>query len=71
LGAGLFLEKDQFWGKTCFWKRRPNFGARATSDKKTSCTKRIKSSMQEEKQCGVQVDKTNHDVARKHNAQKE
>jgi hypothetical protein len=62
LGIGLLLEKDLFWGKTYFWKGRPNFGARATSGKKATCRKRRKSSMQEEKQCGVQEDKPNHRI---------
>jgi hypothetical protein len=34
LGAGLFLEKRYFLGKTYFWKGRDNFGAPTTGGKK-------------------------------------
>jgi hypothetical protein len=37
VGAGLFFEKDLCWGKTYFWKGRPNFGVRATCGKKEAC----------------------------------
>jgi hypothetical protein len=64
LGTCLFLEKDLFWGKTYFWKGRPNFGAHTTGGKKETRRKRRKNNMQEEKQRGAQVDKLDHDKVR-------
>jgi hypothetical protein len=64
LSAGLFLEKRSILGKTSFWKGRPNFGVRSIDGKKSACRKRRKRSMQDEKQCGTQVGKPNHDKVR-------
>jgi hypothetical protein len=47
-----------------YFKERPNFGAHTTSDKKETCIKKRKSSMQEEKQRGKQEGNPNHDRVR-------
>jgi hypothetical protein len=47
-----------------FWNGRPNFGARATGDKKAADRKRRKNNMQEENKCGAHEDKPNHDRVR-------
>jgi hypothetical protein len=57
-GEKVYFEKD------LILERRPNFGVRAIDGKKEACQKRRKRSMQEEKQCGAQTVKPNHDRVR-------
>jgi hypothetical protein len=40
-------------GKICFWKERPNFGARTIGGKKATSKKRRKINKKEEKQHGA------------------
>jgi hypothetical protein len=61
LGAGLFWEESLFWEHAYFWEKymfwehvhfwieKPIFGVRAIGGKKSTCRKRRKNNMQEEK----------------------